>query len=111
MAQYVSGITINLIKKKYRDIKVSKSIEDLDIEIANNEDIEFNIVQDKYYEDMLKVLDSMKREDKEIFMLYYFNSLDIKAISNKMDMSQSKIKSKLFRARKKLRKYLKGKEV
>ena len=97
MAPYVAGVCINLIKKKYRNLKVLENIEDFEQQITASEDIEINQIQNEYY--------------KEIFILYYFNGYGIKKIAISKDMSESKVKSKLFRVRKKLRKYIKREEV
>ena len=48
-------------------------------------------------------LGKMKKEDKEIFLLYYYNSRSIKEISEILNISISKVKTKLFRIRKKLK--------
>lgn len=111
MAPYVAGVCINLIKKKYRDLKILENIEDFEQQITASEDIEINQIQNEYYKEIMNKLDSMKEEDKEIFILYYFNGYGIKKIAITKEMSESKVKSKLFRVRKKLRKYIKREEV
>ena len=58
-----------------------------------------------------KELDLLNLNDKEIFIEYYYSQKSIKEISIMFNMSESKIKSKLFRIRKKLKKVLKDKGV
>ena len=48
----------------------------------------------------------MKKEDKDIFIMYYYNSKKIKEISKTLNISESKVKTKLHRIKKKLRKEL-----
>ena len=104
---YIAGITKNLIKKKYRDMKVFDNISDYENTLIENENIELAFIKNERNETIIKQLDKLKKEDKTIFILYYFNEKSINDISNVMNMSESKVKSKLFRTRKKLKKYLK----
>ena len=53
-----------------------------------------------------KALENMKEEDREIFLLYYYESKKIKEISKDLNISESKVKTKLHRIRKKLKKEL-----
>lgn len=48
----------------------------------------------------------MSNEDKTIFLMFYYKGQKIKEISNKLDISESKVKMKLSRTRKKLKKIL-----
>ena len=107
---YIAGITNNLIKKKYRDTKVFDNIEDYDNKLIEDSNIELQFIENEFNEDIIKQLDKLKKEDKDIFILYYFNEKNIKDIANELNMSESKVKSKLFRTRKKIKKYLKEKE-
>ena len=45
----------------------------------------------------------MQKEDKDMFVLYYYFSKSIKEIANELNCSEFKIKSKLFRIRKKIK--------
>lgn len=107
MSPYIAGITKNLIKKKCRDIKVLENIEDYQDRIMDYDDIELHYLKDERHENMINQLKKLKEEDRNIFILYYYNDMNIRNIANKMNMSESKIKSKLFRIRRKLKKYLK----
>ena len=104
---YIAGITKNLIKKKFRDTKVFDNIDDYENTLIENENIELCFIKNERNETIIKQLNKLKKEDKTIFILYYFNEKSINDISNVMNMSESKVKSKLFRTRKKLKKYLK----
>ena len=75
--------------------------------LIENENIELCFIKNERNETIIKQLNKLKKEDKTIFILYYFNEKSINDISNVMNMSESKVKSKLFRTRKKLKKYLK----
>ena len=51
-------------------------------------------------------LDNLKSEDKDIFIEYYYSGKSVKEIGIMFNMSKSKVKSKLFRMRKRLFKVL-----
>ena len=52
-------------------------------------------------------LEKIKPEEKDIFISYYYDDNSIKEISNKLNISESKVKVKLFRIRKRINKVLK----
>ena len=107
---YIAGITNNLVKKKYRDTKVFDNIEDYKNNLIEDSNIELQFIENERNKGIMKQLDKLKKEDKTIFILYYFNEKSINDIANELNMTESKVKSKLFRTRKKLKKYLKEKE-
>ena len=53
----------------------------------------------------------MNKEDKEIFLSYYYDERSIKEIAIIFNFSEAKVKSRLFRIRKKLKKSFKIKEI
>lgn len=76
-----------------------------------------NILQDGQKMDMIceqrerisiieKVLKNMKEEDRMIFHLYYYSSMKIKDIADKLDITEFNVKSRLYRMRKKIKKEL-----
>ena len=82
MSAYISGITKNLIKKKCRNLNLNENIEDYEEEL----------IEDK---------------DKEIFIKYYYEEKSIREISECCNITQSKVKIKLYRIRKRMKKVLK----
>ena len=52
-------------------------------------------------------MDSVKKEERGIFIMFYYESKKIKEIAKKMDISQSKVKIVLHRLRKLIKKRLK----
>lgn len=108
MAAYISGITKNLIKYKKRQIKnINDNIEDFEDKIMDITNIELVVMQNEREKIISNELEKLKQEDKEIFIEYYYSQKSIKEISIIFNMSESKVKSKLFRTRKKLQKILK----
>lgn len=108
MSAYISGITNNLIKYKLRQIKnINNNIDDFENKLIDFENIELSIIKNEQEKLISNQLDLLKELDKEIFIEYYYSQKSIKEISIIFNMSESKIKSKLFRIRKKLKKILK----
>ena len=107
MSAYISGITKNLIKYKYRQCKENQNIEEYEEKLIDSSNIEIMILQNERQNVIAEELEKIKQEDKEIFIEYYYDDRSIKQISKIFNMSESKIKSKLFRVRKRLNKALK----
>lgn len=107
MSAYISGITKNLVKYKYRQYKGNQSIEEYDEKIVDTSNIEIVISQNERQNVISSELDKMKAEDREVFIEYYYDEKSIKDISKIFNMSESKVKSKLYRTRKRLGKALK----
>lgn len=100
---YLAGIAKNLIKSKYRKIHINSNIEDYESILIDNYDISYNYEQIEKARIIEDSLNCMSKEDKDMFVLYYYFSKSIKEISNELNYSEFKIKSKLFRIRKKIR--------
>lgn len=107
MSSYIAGITKNLIKKKYRQVKISENIEDYEQELIDFRNIEISFIQREKNTIINNELNSLKIQDKDIFIKYYYYEKSIKEIANYYNISESKVKSKLFRIRKRLHRILK----
>ena len=75
--------------------------------LSDIENIELNFIDKEKNQIIKEEMERLKEEDKTIFHLYYYDEKSIKDIAEHFNMSESKIKSKLFRIRKKLHKRLK----
>ena len=106
MSAYICGITRNLIKKKNRNAKINDNIEDYQEQLIDLANIELFFSETEKKKIIIKELEKMKQEDKDIFIEYYYEESSIKEIAQKFNISESKVKSKLFRARKKIKKVL-----
>ena len=106
LSSYIVGITRNLIKKKYRNYITNDNIEDYEEQLVDLINIELTFSENERKKEILNALEKMKNEDKEIFIQYYYEERSIKEISKIFNISESKVKSKLFRIRKKLKKVL-----
>ncbi len=106
MKAYLAGITKNLMKKKARNQKQTENIDDYQEQLTEQQNIETIYLESQNNYSLLRELDKLKQEDREIFILYYYERKRIKEIAIKYKMTESKIKSKLFRMRRKLKKKL-----
>ncbi|MDO5555142.1 MAG: sigma-70 family RNA polymerase sigma factor [Clostridia bacterium] len=100
---YLAGIAKNLVRTRFRKIHTNSNIEDFEGYIIDNSDISYDYEQLEKYKIIEQTLNNMPKENKDIFILYYYYSKSIKEISQDLSFSEYKIKSKLFRIRKKLK--------
>ena len=107
MSSYIGGITKNLIKYKCRQNKLVLNIDDVEEELFDLNNIELYLIRDEKKQIIVSELEKMKPEEKDIFISYYYDDNSIKEISNKLNISESKVKIKLFRIRKRINKVLK----
>ena len=107
---YIAGITKNLILKKLRNKKMTYNIEDYQDELISSSNIEILYFQNEANKKIIDYIENMKKEDKDIFIYYYYKGKKIQEISSILNISESKIKSKLYRIRKKIQKKLKREE-
>ena len=107
MSAYLSGITKNLVKYKCRQRKIHTNIDDWEEQLSDFKNLDWIIEKNEREKIISQELETLKENDREIFIKYYYHEKSIKEISNFFNMSESKIKSKLFRIRKILRKALK----
>ena len=52
---------------------------------------------------ILQEMNTMKQEDQDIFLYYYYYAKSIKEIAKELNVTEAKVKSRLFRIRKKLK--------
>ncbi|HJJ04914.1 MAG TPA: sigma-70 family RNA polymerase sigma factor [Clostridiaceae bacterium] len=107
MSAYIAGITKRVILKKCRNNKQIENLEDYSNQLVGEKNIELNYFESQQNQSILNEIERMKEIDREIFVSYYYEERKIKEIAIIFDMSESKVKSKLFRIRKKLNRILK----
>jgi len=107
VSPYLLGIVKNLIRKKYHIFyNNNENIEDYEENLIINEKID-TVVENKEINNMIiQLLSKMKDKEKKIFYEFYFYSRKIKEIAIECNLSESTVKSKLYRTRNKIRKEL-----
>ena len=106
MSAYIGGITNNIFCKKLRNLKDEIDIEDYENNLYDIENIEVKIENTEKSNLIINEINNMKQEDKTIFISYYYHSKSIKQIAKEINTSEEKVKSRLFRIRRKLKKVL-----
>lgn len=102
MSAYIAGITKNFIRKKYKPEKY-ENIEDFSEELIASDEIELYSEVNEKNEIVIQELEKLNIEEQKVFMYYYFEQKSIKEISKMLNFSESKVKMKLHRTRKKLK--------
>ena len=107
MSSYLVGIVKNLIKQKYKIFyNLNENIEDYENKLVEKENIDFYIQNNEINKKIISLLDELNEEEQDIFYEFYFYQKKIKEISLLYNISESKIKTKLHRIRKKIKKEL-----
>jgi len=109
MKAYLSVIAKNLLKKRYKNMKITYDLSDYENFIADSLSLD-NFIEQKEKETLIqKELDNLHIEDRKVFIEYYFSSKKTKEIAKSLNISNANVKVKLHRIRKKFRKILKEK--
>jgi RNA polymerase sigma-70 factor (ECF subfamily) len=95
---YLIGIARNTAKNKLREISLTVSLEDDELFI--NDDVEDIIERKEIFQIINETLQTLKPEDRSIFIQYYYHYEKIKNIAAIHKVSESAIKMKLHRIRK-----------
>lgn len=110
---YVGRITRNKAINKLQYLTADKRNCELDVVLSELEDCfafsdtpEYVFDNNEISKVISEFLRTCKKEHRHIFIRRYWFSDNILDISNELEISQSKVKSILFRVRKNLRKYL-----
>lgn len=103
LSSYLAGITKNLLKEKYRNRYIYNDISEYENILFEKQDIDMICQEREKNNIILNSIKDMKEEDSQIFKLYYYSSKKVKEISEYLGISQSKVKTKLYRIRKKIK--------
>ena len=88
-------------KRKYLKPLETENIDDLRIESTFS--VEKEIIKKSLSEDIESLLNNLNSKDREIFLKYYVEEMDINILSQEMDIKTSVIYNRLSRGRSKLR--------
>lgn len=102
---YIAGITRNLVKEKLKKKKITYDISDYENIIEYSKIDLFFEERDEIYK-IRKKLKSLKEIDLQIIKLFYYLSLSTKEISIKLGISETNVRQRLFKIRRKIRKEL-----
>ena len=115
LGKITRNLSINLYNKKKAKKRgsgeVEKVLSELENIIPSKTSVDSEIESDLISEKINEFLWTLKKEHRMIFVRRYWYLDSIKDIGKKMQISESKIKSILFRIRKKLKAYLEEEEI
>ena len=103
---YLVGTAKNVIKNKYRKKELNFSISDYEENLIDNNNIERIVEENEQDSIILNFLRTLKSEEHEIFIMFYYEAKSIKKISKKVQCSEGKVKVILHRVRKMIKKKL-----
>lgn len=107
LSPYLFGIVKNLIKQRYHIFyNNNENIEDYEEYLIINENLDMTVQNNETNQKIINLLNKMKSKEKNIFYDFYFYSTKIKDIAVKYNLSESTVKSKLYRTRNRIRKEL-----
>ena len=105
LSSYLAGITRNLVREKARNKHINLSLSNYE-NITEENKIDLIYEEREKIEAIETILNKMSEEDITIFNLYYYEERKIKEIAKILNLSEFKIKSRLYRIRKKIKKEL-----
>lgn len=105
---YISSIAHNLTQKRLSELNLKYKFIELDENLKIDVDDEINFIDNKIkIEELNYILKDLSEEDYQIFTLFYYYSNKTKEIAKKLDISNVKVKTKLYRIRSLIKKKLK----
>ena len=105
---YLVGITKNLVHKKYRVNAANyENLEDFEEKVSDYVNVEDLMVENEKSKIVQEVMDNMKPQERQIFVMFYYQAKKVKEISKELEISEVKVKVTLHRLRKLAKKKLK----
>ena len=109
ISNYLIGVSKNILFNKLRKNKTKYSrvnLEDFKDILGTKDDVERLLEEQDKIKFIENIVDNMDNESKEIFIYFYYEQRRIKEISKILNVTESKIKTRLHRIRKTIKKEL-----
>ena len=114
LSTFLGKITRNLAIDRWRERVATKrgggevtlALEELEDCVAGRQNVEMEYEQKELIQAYVKFLDALPVTERRVFLCRYWYVDSVEAIAEKFGFSQSKVKTMLYRTRKKLRKTL-----
>ena len=110
LSKITRQLSIDMYRKKNASKRLSSqyqvSLTELDEIIPDSKEVHTEIETKALKESINNFLKPLNKDERDVFIARYFYFYPIKKIASYCDMSESKVKSVLFRTRKKLKDYL-----
>ena len=104
---YIAGITKRLIYRKYRELSKMIKFSQYENEMISHFNVDEIVEQKEMNDCITKNLKAFGHTEYEIFKKFYYEGKKVKQIAKEMNLSNSNVKTKLHRTRKKIREILK----
>ena len=110
-ARYINYMRKALLNRRLNYLRHKKYLLEKEISVSNEE---WEVLSNKdktdhsffYKKDLKIALDKLNENQREVIILYYYENKKIRAIAEKMNMSENAVKQLKLRAINKLKKYL-----
>lgn len=104
---YIAGITKRIIYKKYRELNKMSEISQYEDEMISQFNVDTIVEQKEMNDCITRNLKALGNTDYEMFKKFYYEGKKVKQIAKEMNLSNSNVKTKLHRTRKKIKEILK----
>ena len=104
---YIAGITKRLIYRKYRELSKTIEFSQYENEMISRFNVDSIVEQKEMNDCITKNLKALGDTEYEIFKKFYYEGKKVKQIAQEMNLSNSNVKTKLHRTRKKIKEILK----
>lgn len=103
---YIAGIAKNLVKEKFKKSNITYNIEDYENNIAYIDKLEMFSEEREKLNNLEIGYKALTEMELEVISMFYYSGKSIKEIAKELKLSETNVKTKLFRIRRKLKKYL-----
>lgn len=103
---YIGAIARNLSKNKLRENGRSKLREELDENLSDEINLDNILISEEQAKELMGCIKQLKMIDQRCFLKYYYYQKTIKVIAEEENLSESAVKSKLYRGREKIKSML-----
>ena len=104
---YIAGITKRLIYRKYRELSRTIEFSQYENEMISRFNVDSIVEQKEMNDCITRNLKALGDTEYEIFKKFYYEGKKVKQIAQEMSLSNSNVKTKLHRTRKKIKEILK----
>ena len=103
---YIAGIAKNLVKEKFKKSNITYNIEDYENNIAYIDKLEMFSEEREKLNNLEIGYKALTEMELKLISMFYYSGKSIKEIAKELKLSETNVKTKLFRIRRKLKKYL-----
>ena len=103
---YIAGIAKNLVKEKFKKCNITYNIEDYENNIKFFDELDMFSEEREKLNNLEIGYKALSEIELKLISMFYYSAKTVKEIAKELEMSETNVKTKLFRIRRKLKKYL-----